>query len=332
LWQTASPDEPAAQGKGNDMTNIFARITGWKALRLGTADEAAAEYQMRLEDARRHNCMASALAQTPIDYDAGRIPRYAAVEIKYNGISMIVTAGAALPPAAMTLEGVPMPCAAHLLADFEDMARALNEPMVFQAEYMVPGGFERTLGAFNAGQPSGFAVVFEGVPFGAWTGAEASAPLHERRRRLESAHGAARPQLVLLAQHAQGYDQEGIELAAGVAWTDGQEGIVVKDLEAPFIRRRDPSWMKLRRKQSDDLPIKQVMLNPDRTVMKIICDRPHEAGPARPIAVPHGFGALRYQPDEFRLGRMVEIAHEGVTKGGYLLSPRFARFRDDKGA
>lgn len=311
------------------MESIFNRIAGWapRPLNLIDSGEYAVEHVLTLEYARLVNCMASHIGMTPCDYDAERVPKFAAVEIKYNGICMCWTP----TRGPTTLEGVTMACASHLSADFEDMQRALGEPTFFQAEYVVPGAngqddLGRTAGALNSGQPTGFAIVFEAVPMKVWDGAEQSSSLYTRRRFLAEAHAIAQPRLVGLAQHAQGFDAEGIELAAGIAWADGLEGLIVKDLEAPFVRRRDRAWMKVKRQQSVDLPIHAVMRNEDGTVMKIICMR---AG--QPIAVPHGFARYRDQPDEFRLGRIVEIAHDGVTAGGYLLSPRFRRFRDDKG-
>lgn len=315
------------------MDEFFTRMSGWQPRSLAIVDVTGdPERELTFEEARRLNCVASHLAMTPSDYVAGRVPRYAAVEIKYNGIGMCVTAQPGGSVTATTQEGVPMHCADHLLADFEDMAAVLGEPTFFQAEYVVPdaAGKEdlgRTAGALNSGQPTGSAFVYDAVPLTVWRGELQSSSFFVRRRFLAEAHAISRPALVRLAGHAQGFDAEGIELAAGIAWQDGWEGLVVKDLEAPFVRRRDPSQMKVKRKQSDDLPIRSVMTDGAGGVMKIICDR---AG--QPIAVPHGFAAFRDRPDEFRLGRIVEIAHEGVTKGGYLLSPRFVRFRDDKGA
>lgn len=313
------------------MDEFFRRMTGWQPRSLSIDDVVAdAERAINFEEARRLNCVASHLAMTPSDYVEGRVPRYAAVDIKYNGIGMCVSADPLGGTYATTQEGVNMACCDHLLADFEDMARVLGEPTFFQAEYVVPdaAGKEdlgRTAGALNSGQPTGSAFVYDAVPLSVWRGELQSSSLYVRRRFLAEAHAISRPALVRMAGHAQGFDQEGIELAAGIAWQDGWEGLVVKDLEAPFVRRRDPSWMKVKRKQSDDLPIRSVMTDGLGYILKIICDRS-----GQPIAVPNGFAKYRREADEFRLGRICEIAHDGVTKGGYLLSPRFVRFRDDK--
>jgi hypothetical protein len=273
------------------------------------------------EEARRANALASAIGMTPADYDPALIPTFAAVELKYNGICLCYGGGE-----ARTLEGVRMECADHLIADFQDIERAFGEPMFFQAEYLLPGQpFEATQAAFNRGQPTGAAFIFEAVPIRAWEGQEHSEPLFMRRRRLEQASAQVKYSLVRPALHAQGFTQEGIELAAGAVWQDGEEGVVIKDLTAPFVRKRSRSWMKLRRELSVDVPIQSVMLDPLGYIMKIICT--YEG---RPIAVPNGFAKYRREADEFRVGRMVELHHNGVTKGGFLMSPRFIRFRDDK--
>jgi hypothetical protein len=281
---------------------------------------------IEFDEARRTNERATSIGMTPTDYVAAQVPQHAAIELKYNGICLCWNDAVG----ASTLEGVPMPCASHLNPGFAAMQKAAGVRMFFQAEYVVPGGLEATSSAFQRGVPTGFAVVFEAVPLAVWQGQEHSLRLIQRRRVLEELHAIASPSDIGLALHAEGYDAEGVELAAGAAWEGGEEGIIVKNLMSPFVRGRSRFWMKVKRQETVDAPIHSV-----RTV-----------GEA-PFALLHSFEVLVEgkvvkigrgwptkliaQPGEFRVGRMVEFKHNGRTASGAFMSASFLRFRDDKG-
>lgn len=277
---------------------------------------------IRLDEAARINSRANLIGQKPADYDPARLPENAAVEIKYDGIGLCYVAGA-----IQTLEGVPMACASHLQRGLDELAGAFGQPMFFQGEYVEAGGFEKALSAFASGRGQGCVFIFDAVPIPAWDGLELSISLRDRRALLEEAFAVAKPGAgVGLAKHAQGFDRERVELAAGAAWEGGEEGIVVKDLDGPFVRAKDPSWMKIKRVLTVDVPVQSIMLGAGGQIEKIIVTYG-----GKPVAVPHIPSALRRRVDEFWAGRLVEIKHLGETKNGYLKSPVFLRFRDDKG-
>lgn len=277
---------------------------------------------VEFDEARRANERATAIGMTPVDYAAAHVPEHAALELKYNGICLCWND--AVGPA--TLEGVPMPCASHLSPGFAAMQKAAGVRMFFQAEYLVPGGLEATTSAFQRGDPTGFAVVFEAVPLAVWQGQEHSLRLIQRRRILEELHSIASPSDIGLALHAQGYDAEGVELAAGAAWEGGEEGVVVKNLMSPFVRGRSRFWMKVKAQLTVDLPIQATRVVGGRLEAIIVTYK------GKPVTVPVGFSEdQRRLPSYFTAGRMVEIKHNGETKGGFLKGATFLRFRDDKG-
>lgn len=277
---------------------------------------------IEFDEARRANERATAIGMTPVDYAAAHVPEHAAVELKYNGICLCWND--AVGPA--TLEGVPMPCASHLSPGFAAMQKAAGVRMFFQAEYLVPGGLEATTSAFQRGDPTGFAVVFEAVPLAVWQGQEHSLRLIQRRRILEELHSIASPSEIGLALHAQGYDAEGVELAAGAAWEGGEEGVIVKNLMSPFVRGRSRFWMKVKAQLTVDVRILSTESANGRLV-KIMVSYNDKA-----VFVPVGFSEdQRRRPDDFRPGRMVEIKHNGETANGLLKGATFLRFRDDKG-
>jgi ATP-dependent DNA ligase len=219
-----------------------------------------------------------------------------------------------------------MACARHLNAGFEAMQRAAGDRMFFQAEFVHPDGLEAASSVFQSGREEGFAVVFEAVPLYAWRGQIISRPLVERRRILEALHATARPTDIGLALHSQGYDAEGIELAAGCAWDAGEEGLVVKNLMSPFVRGRSRAWMKVKAQMTVDLPIQSARVIGGRLEAIVVTYK------GKPIVVPVGFSEdQRRLPSYFTAGRMVEIKHNGETRGGFLKGATFLRFRDDKG-
>lgn len=264
------------------------------------------------------------LAMRPADWNADLCPARAAVEIKHDGIGFVWTDGD-----AMSLEGVPFDAASHRLLAVQALERHLGGRMMMQGEFVEPvGGVEAANASFRRGtSTTGILMLWDAVPLDVWNGFQASSPLHVRRQLLEAAfQHMPRDCGVYLTRQAQGFDVEGIEMAAGAAWAGGEEGIVVKDLDSPYVRARSPYWMRIKRTETVDVPI-QSIIEGAGLLRSIIC-----TFEGRPITVPVGFSdSQRRTPALFAPGRIVEVKHNGRTKGGYLKSPRFIRFRDDKG-
>jgi ATP-dependent DNA ligase len=123
------------------------------------------------------------------------------------------------------------------------------------------------------------------------------------------------------------------------------EGVMIKDPDAPYEKKKSRAWMKLKAEETEDLEI--VDAEPGAVGTKyedclgaLVVDR---AGVR--VKVGGGFSDEErvqlwkdYQHDTAKsaaiepllLGRLVEVEFHEVTPDGSLRHPRFVRFRDDK--
>ncbi|MES2903297.1 MAG: hypothetical protein V4696_03850 [Pseudomonadota bacterium] len=277
-----------------------------------------------MEDARRRNINAGQLAMRPIPFRDDLVPSRAAVEIKADGIGLLDVNGR-----LQSLQGVPFDAAEHLGPELMAIREAYGRPMMLQGEYIERGGFGATLAAFQSGVGEGAVVLWEAIPLTVWHGHELSQPDQDRRAMLEAVFANVRPRMVKLVDRYTIDRPDPIRIAecARIAFDADQEGIIVKDATAPYVRADSPFWLKVKDCQSVDVPIQSIRSEGGRMKSIIVTFQ------GKPNVVPTGFTeASRWALDEWRTGRMVEIKHLGRTAGGLLKGVSFLRFRDDKGA
>lgn len=279
----------------------------------------------QMEDARRRNVSASDLAMKPVPYKPELLPARVGVEIKLDGIGILDVNGT-----VQTIQGVEFIAARHLQHELDAIRNMFGEPMVLHGEFLERGGFNATLSAFQSGESrGGIVVLWDAVTLKAWLGHAQSPPLDERRAMLETAIQTVRPNMVTLnpLQLLLGNSQDRVTEALQAALANRHEGIVVKDMDSPYVRGPSPFWLKAKGVETIDARIQGVRMHDDVERMKAVI----VTLDGKPAFVGSGFTeAQRVDPSDFAIGRWIEIRHLGRMPSGALKSATFVRFRDDK--
>ncbi len=280
----------------------------------------------QMEEARKSNVNAVHLAAKPVPYDPDKLPQRVQVEIKSDGIGMLY-----LGDVIQSLEGVDMDCARHLAGELSGLAAVYGEPMMLHGEYMEKGGFGATLSAFRRGEGEGCAFIWDAITLKAWNGHEQSPPLQMRRELLQTAFDTVRPRMLRIAPAVAWPPAvevvEQLEIMLNTALEDGHEGLVVKDLDSPYVRGPSPYWMKMKGVETIEGIVQGVRLEDGSDRMKAVILNVE----GKPVFVGSGLTeAQRDDPSDFTLGRIVEIRHVGRLPSGAYRGAAFVRFRDDK--
>lgn len=173
-------------------------------------------------------------------------PADATVEPKIDGHRALFLGGD--DRRLLSREGSAMGCAAHCLPALSQLERRFGEPMMFDAEFAVPGGLKETLRAFRRNKPAtgGVMWLFDAVPLRLWRMGRDDTPLWHRKNRLAAMFGdqglCASVGRVLDFK----MDADQTEMLARGLWRNGFEGVVVKDRTAGYVRGRSKTWLKLK--------------------------------------------------------------------------------------
>lgn len=277
-----------------------------------------------------------ALCQLVTDWNPSRFPDCgtALVEQKHDGIRALWLR-APDGPEICTREGAPMLCASHAAADLKRLESAFGRPMVLDAEYVEPGGFEATKRSFETGgrvrDPNarpGLLMVFDAVPLDVWEGSGLCAPLAERKDALRLAMTREPSPHLRYVAHATVMSAAEAEQVAMGAIERGHEGVLIKDSRAGYVRERSSTWQRIKRQLRVDCPI--VDVEPVE----------HPAGIMAALIVEHRGRQVRITigltPAERRelwtfwprlIGRVVEVEAMEITAAGSLRQPRFGKWK-----
>lgn len=169
-----------------------------------------------------------------------------AIEEKVDGIRMLWIGDGCGGGEIVTRNGEPFDAAEHLRPELERLQRRFGMPMMFDGEYFEEGGFLPTLSAFRKGTGTGRFYWFDAMPTVYWTiGTSNSGKF--RRVTMEASLDEWAPDGIVLAPQRHVVEGEDLQRLAEWFWAQGKEGMVLKDMAAPYVRGRRPTWLKVKR-------------------------------------------------------------------------------------
>lgn len=260
-------------------------------------------------------------------WSADRHPRSAVVQPKIDGMralyvqSRIVTRGA-----------LPLNAALHCLPALDRLERKMGEAMVFDGEYQEPEGFQATQSAHKRGIGVGTFYLFDAVPYRDWKANHFRQPLVGRLRRIADAVEELGEPFLSFLPPVEARTPEDVMQLAEAAWTRGCEGLVVKAGMSIYTRGRSKDWLKLKRQQSLDGPVVDVVVpehDPARAVALVKLDGKIVKVAAMPDDVRKLAVRDSYQGGGLT-GRMVEVEFNDRTESGALRGAKITRLRPDK--
>lgn len=254
-------------------------------------------------------------------------PSHAIAQPKIDGIRAL-----GLQSRIVTRQALPLDAALHCLPALDRLEKRFGEPMVFDGEYQEADGFGATLAAHKRGEGAGTFYLFDAVPFREWKANRFTQPLVDRLRAIEERDANDEPFLCFLPG-ADVDSWENAESYAEAAWARGLEGLVVKDARSLYHRGRSNAWLKLKREQTLEGPVTDVVIpggDFERAVALVRLDgRVHKVA-----AMPADVRKLMVE-DKNGLGggltgRLVEVSFNERTETGALRGARIVRLRPDK--
>lgn len=195
-------------------------------------------------------------------------PAGAMVERKHDGFRCLFFPGLNGRPGLWTRGGMPMPGTSHILARLLEVEAAIGAPHMIDGEFVVDGTLVATKAHYDRGWRQGDAGVFhafDAVPMEDWRRGWCDMPLHRRKAELARAIATTAPDAAQWEWRAgsrgAGHGVDAVELVADTwaftaadaeaeghsAWAAGQEGVMIKRADAPYVRARSHGWLKVKR-------------------------------------------------------------------------------------
>lgn len=215
------------------------------------------------------------LAQLAQDWRGDVPPCGMMSEQKHDGWRALHFRGIDGVPRLWTRGGIPIEGIGRIVDRLAAMEFAAGEPMVFDGEFVAPDAGAGTLHATKAwcergwklGGTAGAFHVFDCLTQAEWRAGGSDVPQYARKARLaelfaasedvgdgwtwpEGSRGAVPPIAVYVVPDVWCFDAADVLDEARRVWAVGGEGLMLKDMEAPYRRNRNGAWMKVKRENA----------------------------------------------------------------------------------
>lgn len=254
-------------------------------------------------------------------------PRNAIAQVKMNGIRAI-----SLQKQIVTRQALPFDAAIHCLPALDRLERRFGCEMVFDGEYQEMEGFDATMSAFKRGEGAGFFYLFDAVPYAEWKANRFTMTLEDRLAVIASLVDEEETFLTFLPPVPAPTAEKAMELAGG-AWARGAEGLVVKDAKSLYYRGRSREWQKLKRAESIDVVVVDVVV-PENDLARAVALVRWNGRVHKVAAMPADIRKMIWRDINGRTdgltGRIVEVEFEDRTETGALKGAKITRLREDK--
>lgn len=196
-----------------------------------------------------------------------------AYEQKHDGWRALYMRGFDGEPRLYTRNGHRIEGTAHIVHRLRQLERAAGQPLVIDGEFQVDGSLEATKAwcerGWRAGGEAGLFHAFDVVPVVNWVTGGWDAPWIERKAMLaklavradadaslswewrEGSRGRDVDRAaVLVAEDGWCFTPADVFAEARRVWSRGGEGIMLKDPDAPYQRKRSEAWRKVKRENA----------------------------------------------------------------------------------
>jgi ATP-dependent DNA ligase len=218
------------------------------------------------------------LCQLVGNFDGRTVPIGAVIETKHDGFRALFIRDWEGRAGLFTRNGMPIEGVGHILHELAAFERHAGEPLFIDGEFVVDGpdtlaSTKRWCEAgYKLGGEAGTYHAFDCLSFADWQRGGTDTPWIERKERLQALalsvkscpdhawtwragsrgrDDGAEP--VRVVPHRDVWHPDDVLEAAGEMWAAGLEGVVIKDMFAPYQRSRVRHWAKVGRPWRDKL-------------------------------------------------------------------------------
>lgn len=210
--------------------------------------------------------MTETLCQLASDF-RGQLPSGGVLaEVKYDGFRCLFLPDINGRERLFTRNGMPIEGCDHILYHLQRMREAAGEPLFIDGELVVDGTLAATKrwveSGWRQGGEAGHFHAFDCMTHEEWKAGGTATPLYQRKARLRDLVEQAsaddwdwRPGSkgrdegaipVSLVEDQWAFDAADVIEAARRVWAAGGEGLMLKDAEAPYQRKRSGAWLKVK--------------------------------------------------------------------------------------